>query len=97
MSSNLWIRGNAVKKERIQYYIQILSFSALATLTSQELGLDTLDEQPVFRTKANCLRVCMKGPIAVVYPEQVCGSVFVHLTCSLQDSVLIREHQDAWT
>jgi (2Fe-2S) ferredoxin len=25
----------------------------------------------VFRTKANCLRVCMRGPIAVVYPEGV--------------------------
>ncbi|MGZ4974328.1 MAG: (2Fe-2S) ferredoxin domain-containing protein [Limisphaerales bacterium] len=25
----------------------------------------------VFRTKANCLRVCAKGPIAVVYPEAV--------------------------
>ncbi len=24
---------------------------------------------PVFRTKANCLRVCQQGPIAVVYPE----------------------------
>jgi (2Fe-2S) ferredoxin len=23
----------------------------------------------VFRTKANCLRVCVQGPIAVVYPE----------------------------
>ncbi|MDP8245560.1 MAG: hypothetical protein P9L94_15855 [Candidatus Hinthialibacter antarcticus] len=23
----------------------------------------------IFRTKANCLRVCMQGPIAVVYPE----------------------------
>jgi (2Fe-2S) ferredoxin len=23
----------------------------------------------VYRTKANCLRVCMEGPIAVVYPE----------------------------
>jgi len=23
------------------------------------------------RTKANCLRVCMKGPIAVVYPDGV--------------------------
>ncbi|MEI9865938.1 MAG: (2Fe-2S) ferredoxin domain-containing protein [Limisphaerales bacterium] len=23
----------------------------------------------VFRTKANCLRVCTKGPVAVVYPE----------------------------
>lgn len=25
----------------------------------------------VFRTKANCLRVCLGGPIAVVYPEAV--------------------------
>ena len=25
----------------------------------------------VFRTKANCLRVCEQGPIAVVYPEGI--------------------------
>lgn len=25
----------------------------------------------IYRTKANCLRVCMRGPIAVVYPEGV--------------------------
>ncbi len=25
----------------------------------------------IFRTKANCLRVCQNGPIAVVYPEGV--------------------------
>lgn len=25
----------------------------------------------VYRTKANCLRVCSRGPIAVVYPEAV--------------------------
>ncbi len=25
----------------------------------------------IFRTKANCLRVCRSGPIAVVYPEGV--------------------------
>jgi (2Fe-2S) ferredoxin len=25
----------------------------------------------VFRTKANCLQVCARGPIAVVYPEGV--------------------------
>src|SRR3954469_6667672 len=28
-------------------------------------------EPMVYRTKANCLRVCMQGPIAVVYPEGV--------------------------
>lgn len=34
-----------------------------------ELALD--DEGGVYRTKANCLRVCMDGPIAVVYPDGV--------------------------
>lgn len=30
-----------------------------------------LDQQGVSRTKANCLRVCRQGPIAVVYPEGI--------------------------
>ena len=34
-----------------------------------ELALD--DDGGVYRTKANCLRVCMEGPIAVVYPDGV--------------------------
>ena len=25
----------------------------------------------VYRTKANCLRICQQGPIAVVYPDKV--------------------------
>lgn len=32
-----------------------------------ELGLD--GRGGIFRTKANCLRLCMRGPVAVVYPE----------------------------
>jgi (2Fe-2S) ferredoxin len=28
-------------------------------------------EPQVYRTKANCLRVCARGPIAVVYPEGI--------------------------
>jgi len=28
-------------------------------------------EPLVYRTKADCLRVCVQGPIAVVYPESV--------------------------
>jgi (2Fe-2S) ferredoxin len=36
----------------------------------EELGLTKTDEC-VYRTKANCLRVCTQGPIAVVYPEGV--------------------------
>ena len=32
----------------------------------KELGLED-----VFRTKANCLRICYQGPVAVVYPEGI--------------------------
>jgi (2Fe-2S) ferredoxin len=32
--------------------------------------LNLVGPQPlVYRTKANCLRVCTQGPIAIVYPE----------------------------
>ncbi len=34
-----------------------------------ELGLS--GEGGVYRTKANCLRICMHGPVALVYPEGV--------------------------
>jgi (2Fe-2S) ferredoxin len=37
----------------------------------KELGLAMGKEPKIFRTKANCLRVCLHGPIAVVYPEGV--------------------------
>ncbi|HLZ54090.1 MAG TPA: (2Fe-2S) ferredoxin domain-containing protein [Verrucomicrobiae bacterium] len=34
--------------------------------------LNLAGPQPlVYRTKANCLRVCARGPIAVVYPEGI--------------------------
>lgn len=33
----------------------------------KELGLS--EQGGIFRTKANCLRICSGGPIAVVYPE----------------------------
>jgi (2Fe-2S) ferredoxin len=35
-----------------------------------ELGL-TGGPRIVYRTKANCLRMCVRGPIALVYPEGV--------------------------
>jgi (2Fe-2S) ferredoxin len=30
-----------------------------------------LSGEGIYRTKANCLRVCQEGPIAVVYPEGI--------------------------
>ena len=35
----------------------------------EELGL--AGEAGVYRTKANCLQICMRGPVALVYPEGV--------------------------
>lgn len=33
--------------------------------------LDLSESGGIYRSKVNCLRVCTKGPIAVVYPEGV--------------------------
>lgn len=35
----------------------------------RELNLD--EQGGVYRTKANCLRICKRGPVAVVYPEGI--------------------------
>ena len=35
----------------------------------KELNLN--EELGIFRTKANCLRVCKQGPVAVVYPDGI--------------------------
>jgi (2Fe-2S) ferredoxin len=37
----------------------------------KQLGLANGRTPKIFRTKANCLRVCLQGPVAVVYPEGV--------------------------
>lgn len=33
--------------------------------------LNKLNHPEIYRTKANCLRVCQQGPIAVVYPDGI--------------------------
>ena len=40
-------------------------------LKSRLVALGLADDGGVARTKANCLRICVGGPVAVVYPEGV--------------------------
>lgn len=56
-----------------------------------ELGLDSTqasNDINIFRTKANCLRVCQQGPILLVYPD---GIWYRNVTPTAMEQIL-QEH-----
>ncbi len=48
-----------------------IGLKSWAYLKQRLKELNAEGDAGIFRTKANCLRVCKRGPIAVVYPEGV--------------------------
>lgn len=55
---------------RLIWIVPCLTLLCRPAPSRQELKLET-GEKPLWRTKANCLRICAMGPVMVVYPDQV--------------------------
>lgn len=73
-----------LKLDKIRYHIFLccdqsvpkccqkdVSLKSWEYLKNRLKELNLTEEGGVFRTKANCLRICRKGPIALVYPEGI--------------------------
>ena len=46
-----------------------VSLESWAYLKKRLRELNLTGQQGIYRTKANCLQICLQGPTAVVYPE----------------------------
>lgn len=74
-------KANKYHVEHIQFHVFLCCDQSKAKCCQREQGLESwsylkrrlheLDIEHVFRTKANCLRLCAKGPIVVIYPQGV--------------------------
>ena len=79
-----WSEFVAVGADKIQRHIFLCADQSKPKCVDKVASLESWDylkrrlkelkltgDGGVFRTKANCLQVCARGPIAVVYPEGV--------------------------
>lgn len=85
MPDDLPAAVNALGIEKFKRHIFLCAEPTEAKCCSRDQGIKSWEflkqrlkelnlagaEPLVYRTKANCLRVCLRGPIAVVYPDGI--------------------------
>lgn len=83
-SHQLQCKIDTLKLAKIKHHIFLCCDQTKPNCCQKNIGLESWDylkkrlnelnltgDGGIYRTKANCLRVCCQGPIAVVYPDGI--------------------------